>query len=112
MSQEDFVLCSVEEHFQIGTKTPDFMGETREPIKLPLLKGNPTMPKTDVQVEAKGIVSSNYQSVHFGVTLTVKDVPLESIDDYLAMLQEISGSHMKGMRLNADNLLEQLVSKT
>ncbi len=106
----DYVVCEVTEVYQIGTKTPDFIVEPKEPIKLRnLSKGKEIMLNSDIRIEGKGVVSSNYQSVHFGVSMTLKDVDAEQAAEYMDMLQSQVGDRLSIMKPEADALLEQLL---
>jgi len=106
----DYVVCAVTDFCQVGTRYPDFRSETSEFIQLPnLSKGKKIMVKSDIRIEGKGVMSSDYQSVHFGVSMTLKDIDAEQAADYMDMLQAQVSDRLQLMKSDSRILLANLL---
>ena len=101
--------ATVTKTFQIGTKVPDSISEFVEVVNIPVKEKTMSEVVTDVEVSGKAVISSNYQSVHFGVNIRVKDVPLDSTEDFSDILQGMVQERIKNMKPEADDLLQQLL---
>lgn len=67
--------------------------------------------KTDVTINVKGQCSANYQSVHFGVSITVKDIDIDTVPDYMNHLEELAFNRLHLMQESAEETLSDLVGK-
>ena len=105
------VLCEVVEYIVTGKDAPVSMSETTEIIKLPRYGEKEGCMLTDVNVNVKAQRSSNYQSVHFGVSLTLKDVDLDAADTYVDHLESIAFEKLEQMEPRAEEIMTHLLEQ-
>jgi len=110
------IYATIKEMVQLG-RDGELLSYPVEYTKLPRLK-EPTMkhhyrknPLTDVTVEAQASVSYDFQSVRFGVTVTVKNIPMETAEGYQDVLQDICMSRINTLETGAQEFLTGLVEK-
>ena len=105
------IYATIKEMVQLG-KDGELLSYPVEYTKLPRLM-EPTMknPLTDVTVEAQASVSYDFQSVRFGVTVTVKNIPMETAEGYQDVLQDICMSRINILETGAQEFLTGLVEK-
>lgn len=107
------VLCKVTEYVLTGKEAPTSASQTTEMIKLPTLwdKSKEVEVFTDVGVTVSGQRSSNYQTVKFGVSLTVKDVDLDTAEMYVDRLEDIAFTKLQGMEPRAEQIMTELLEQ-
>lgn len=108
----DTVPCHISEWYQLGRDALELVSNSSVELLPRNWKGDYEMVSTDVMIHAKGSCSAKYQSVHFGVELKVKDVPLEEAESYQEALQEMCFQRLDKMEEEGQKLLSVLVEET
>ena len=72
-------------------------------------KGNEMSLKTDLNANMKTALSVDYQSVHMGFSVTIKDVEIEDSADYLQMAGQIARECLEESKDDSQELINDLL---
>ena len=103
------MICRINQWFQLG-KSMEYIDQTTEFVELTLLKGDEDMEQlADITLNGKNAASHKYQSVHWGVEITIKNVPLERIEDCGNDIQAMVFERLSSMDDEGQTMLDNLV---